>query len=110
MQKKIPIGSRILLKPKIEETTESGIIKVVDKRRASIDCDVGQIVAIGDKAFGSHPLDYRDDDGVIHAPIKPGDWVYYAKYGARKVEFDDEPDVNYMACNDEDILMRLEDE
>src|SRR4051812_26615874 len=93
------LGHRILIKPRVEKTTASGIVLHFDDRRAAIDSDKGSVVAIGDQA-------YKDmGDGTPW--IEVGDFVYYAKYGAKMIKDEDSDDI-YIICNDEDVLLALE--
>lgn len=98
---KTPLMHRILLKPRIETTSKGGIIIAVDEDQAAVHCDIGEVLAIGDKAF--------KDFNYAEPPVKVGDTVYYARYGARVIKFDDDPQ-KYIICNDEDIIIRLEKE
>lgn len=87
---------RVIIKPNIETKTKSGIVIAKDERRQAVDSDRGEVFMIGPKAW--------KDFGCEKPPVKVGDKVYYAKYGA-KVLKDEETDSLYIICNDEDILV-----
>ena len=87
---------RVIIKPFIQKQTESGIILATDDRRQAVNSDRGEVFLIGPKAW--------KDFGCETPPVKVGDLVYYAKYGA-KVLKDEETDELYLICNDEDILV-----
>ncbi len=93
------LGHRVLIKPRVEKQTASGIVLHFDDRRAAIDSDKGTVVAVGPQA-------YKDfGDGTPWVAV--GDFVYYAKYGAKVIK-DEEADELYIICNDEDVLLGLE--
>ena len=85
---------RVLLKPQIETKTASGIVLARDERSQAITSDKGTVFMIGPKAWA--------DFGCEVPPVKIGDTVYYAKYGAKVLK--DGEDF-YVICNDEDILV-----
>ncbi len=91
----IPIMHRILIRPKIETETKSGIVIAHDKRKVAVDCDIGEIIFMGETAF--------KDYGFDTPPVKVGDTVYYSKYGAKVMDINGELTV---ACNDEDIILK----
>jgi len=91
----LPIMYRILLRPQIETETESGIVISYDKRKIAVDCEIGEVVYIGESAFKQF--------GYDEPPIKVGDQVYYSKYGARVMDINGEM---MIACNDEDIILK----
>jgi len=88
---------RVILKPLIQKETKSGIIIQRDTRSAAVNTDRGEIVMFGNQAW--------KDWGCETPPVKPGDTVYYARYGAKVIKPDDESDDFYVLCNDEDILV-----
>ena len=99
--KKETLGHRVLIKPQLaEKQTASGIIVSFDNdRKAAIDSDKGTIVAVGPQA-------YKDfGDGTPW--VKEGDFVYYAKYGAKVIKDSEDGEI-YVICNDDDILLGLE--
>ena len=85
---------RVILKPHIEKETKSGIVIARDERSQAINTDKGTVVFVGPKA---------------ECDVKPGDKVYYAKYGAKVLKDEINSDF-YIICNDEDILVGYEDE
>ena len=87
---------RVLIKPFIEKTTKGGIIISRDERSQAISSDKGEVYMIGPEAWKAF--------GCTKAPVKIGDKVYYAKYGA-KVLKDEETSELYIICNDEDVLV-----
>ena|SRR3990167_9847222 len=93
MLKFIPTGPRVVLRPKLEKETKSGIVLAYDERRASADSDTGEVLALGPQAY----VDFGDGTPWV----KPGQTVYYSKYGAKVLK--DGEDF-YIICNDVDIL------
>ena len=91
---------RVIVKPKIETETKSGILLARDERSQAINSDTGTVFMVGPKAWE----DFKCDT----PPVKPGDKVFYAKYGA-KVLKDEETEELYIICNDEDILVGYEE-
>ena len=92
---------RVILRPFIEKQSKGGILISRDERSQAINTDKGEILMFGDRAW--------KDFGCVDAPVKPGDKVYYAKYGA-KVLKDEDTGEFYVICNDEDILVGYQDE
>ena len=93
------LGHRVLIKPQIEKQTASGIVLHFDDRKAAIDSDKGVVVAVGPQA-------YKDfGDGTPWVDV--GDFVYYARYGAKVIKDETDGEL-YMICNDEDILLVVE--
>lgn len=92
---------RVILKPFIEKESKGGILIARDERSQAINTDKGTVLMFGDRAW--------KDFGCTDAPVKPGDKVYYAKYGA-KVLKDEDTGEFYVLCNDEDILVGYSDE
>lgn len=88
---------RIILKPYILPTkSEGGIdLSAISARSQAINTDRGEIVLIGPTAWYDRP---------IKPNLKPGDTVYYSKYGAKTLQ-DDETKELFIICNDEDILV-----
>ena len=87
---------RVILKPKIEKQTKSGIVISTSERNQAINSDQGEVLMVGPKAWV--------DFGCVAPPVKVGDQVYYAKYGA-KVLKDENTGELYIICNDVDILV-----
>lgn len=59
--------------------------------------DKGTVIALGETAFKDYGID---------SPIKPGDYIIYAKFGGKDVT---DPDDNkkYVIINDEDVVCIL---
>lgn len=89
------LGHRVILKPFIEKESKGGILIARDERSQAINTDRGEVLFIGPDAWFDKPnkLD-----------IKPGDQVFYAKYGAKLIKDDDTGEL-FILCNDEDILV-----
>lgn len=98
----VPILHRILLKlDNVEHKTESGIIipdDVIKKERKAV--EVATVVALGSTCF--------KDYGADVDTVKIGDRVIIAKYSGKEVK--DVDDVDYVVCNDEDIICILRGE
>lgn len=94
------LGFRVLLRPDILKETKSGIVIASSDRNQAINAERGIIVAIGPEAFKAFGF---------ASPFKVGDKVIYSKYGAKLLK-DKEADELYMICNDEDILVAIEEE
>lgn len=91
---------RVILKPHIETETKSGIVIARDERSQAINTDRGTVLMFGPQAW----TDFGCDD----PPVKIGDKVIYARYGAKVIKDDD--DNFYVLCNDEDILVGYSDD
>jgi co-chaperonin GroES (HSP10) len=96
----------IVLQNKLEETNkdyvraaQAGLIipDHPDKTRAQAGVDTGTVVAIG-------PTAYRDFN--TETPIKVGDTVAFARFSGKTV-VDPTDEVEYVALNDEDIVVKL---
>lgn len=87
------LANRLILKPKIEKETKSGIIISRDARSQAINTNQGEVFMIG-------PLCWHDLPEVPE--VKVGDLVYYAHYGAQTLQ--DGEDF-YILCSDSDILV-----
>jgi len=97
----IPVFHRLLVKPDtLEETSAGGIVMVRDKREQEA-VDTGIVFAIGPTC--------GKDFGVNELPYSVGDKVAWAKY-AGKVVTDPETDEEYLALNDEDIIVVIHGE
>ena len=94
---------RVILKPYVlPKKSEGGIdLSAISERMQAINTDRGEILMFGPKAW--------KDFGCEEAPVKVGDKVFYAKYGA-KVLKDDNTEQLYIICNDEDILVGYTEE
>jgi len=87
---------RVLIKPFIEKTTKGGIVLATSERKQAIDSDKGEVFMIGPQAWKAF--------GCVFTPVKIGDTVYYAKYGAKVLKDEDTGEL-YIICNDEDVLV-----
>lgn len=100
------LGVRVVLKPLIEKMSKGGIdLSALGARHQAINTDKGEVLMIGPSAWY---------DKHMKPPIKPGDKVFYAKYGAKTIRNSAQPDPNaedafYVMCNDEDILGGYDD-
>lgn len=65
-----------------------------DNKRAQAGVDKGVVVSLG-------PTAYRDYN--VDPPIKPGDFVAFAKYSG-KVITDPDDELDYVLLNDQDIV------
>lgn len=97
----IPVFHRLIVKQdELETKTASGIIiKHEDRKQESV--DTGIVVAIGPtcgKDFGVHEL-----------PYSVGDKVAFAKYAGKAIK-DPETDEEFLALNDEDIVVVIHGE
>lgn len=87
---------RVIIKPEIETVTKGGIVVARSERDQAITSDKGTVFLFGPQAWKAF--------GCDEPPVKVGDKVYYAKYGA-KVLRDEETKELYVICNDEDVLV-----
>ena len=92
---------RVIIKPRIETETASGIVLARDERSQAINSDQGTVFMIGPKAW--------KDFNCETPPVKVGDKVFYAKYGAKVLKDERTGDL-YIIANDEDILVGYEDD
>lgn len=98
--KESSLAERLVLKPIIlDKVSKGGIIIQADERKQAINTNQGVVLHIGPQAWFDLPE--KPD-------IKPGDKVYYAKYGAMVLKGDGEE--LYVLCNDKDILVVFEGE
>ncbi|MFW6014271.1 MAG: co-chaperone GroES [Nanoarchaeota archaeon] len=88
--KVVPLGKRVLLKPKVEEEKTKGGIYIPDSAKENN--KQGEVVAIGQ--FGE---DKKPD-------LKEGDTVLYGGYGSDEVEMEGE---TYIIIDYKDILAKL---
>lgn len=83
-----PLGDRVLLKRRKNETTESGIII---PEAAQEEAQTGEIIAVG--------AGRRDTKGdMIPLAVKAGDVVYFGKYAGTKAGDD------FLIIREEEIL------
>lgn len=90
------LGIRVLIKPSVLKETESGIIVGIDPRKSAIEADRGEVFMVGSSAWG---------DWTVKPDIKPGDKVFYSKYGAKTIKPDPKSDDYLVIANDVDILV-----
>jgi co-chaperonin GroES (HSP10) len=89
---------RVILKPLVLKSKAGIDLSAISGRRQAIDTDKGEILMIGPAAWYDRP---------IKPNLKPGDMVYFSKYGA-KVLKDEETEELYTIANDDDILVGYE--
>jgi co-chaperonin GroES (HSP10) len=89
------LAERVILKPLIEKVSKGGIVISTDDRKQAINTNQGEVVMIGPMAWYDLPEKPK---------LKPGDKVYYAKYGAMVLKADGMEDF-LVICNDKDILV-----
>lgn len=90
------LGVRVILKPYIEKESKGGIIIARDERTQAINTDKGEVLLVGPDAWYDKPN---------RPNIKPGDTVFYAKWGAKMLQDPEDKESFYILCNDEDILV-----
>lgn len=96
--KESSLANRLILKPFIEKTSKGGIVIARDERSQAVNTDQGEVVLIGPQCWYDFPT--KPD-------IKPGDKVYYSKYGAKILKPDGVEDF-FIILNDTDILVVYE--
>ncbi len=89
------LAHRVILKPFIQTKTDWGLELVRDERSQAINTNKGEVVHIGPCCWFDKP---------VKPDLKPGDKVYYAKYGAMVLK-DEETGELYIIANDEDVLV-----
>lgn len=89
------LANRVILKPKIEKETKSGIVIARDERSQAVNTDQGEIFMVGPECW----YDFK-----VKPDLKPGDKVYYSHYGAKILKPEDSEDF-FIICNDVDILV-----
>jgi len=94
------LGNRVLLKPKIEKETKSGIVIARSERDQAINTNQGEVFMIGPACW---------EDFTNKPDIKVGDNVYYARFGGMTIKPDEESDF-LVICNDVDILVGYKDD
>lgn len=94
------LGVRLLLKPYVEKVSKGGIYIARDERSQAINTDKGEVMLIGPDAWYDKPNKPN---------IKPGDTVFYAKWGAKLLQDPEDKENFYILCNDEDILVGYEE-
>mgnify|MGYP001566266919 CR=1 FL=1 len=98
--KQSSLAERVILKPFIEKVSKGGIVISRDERSQAVNTNQGEVVMIGEQAWYDLP---------VKPDIKPGDKVYYAKYGALVIKPEGQEDF-LIICNDKDILVAYEGE
>jgi co-chaperonin GroES (HSP10) len=88
------LGHRVILKPRIEKETKSGIVIARDERSQAVNTNQGEVFMIGPSCW----------DNMEKPDIKVGDLVYYARYGAMTIKPEGSEDF-LVLCNDEDLLV-----
>lgn len=88
---------RVILKPYVLPAKSVGGIDLsaLSKRSQAVNTDKGEILMIGPSAWHDRPE--KPD-------LKPGDKVFYSKYGAKVLQEDGSEEL-LIICNDEDILV-----
>ena len=87
---------RVILKPFVlGKKTEGGIILPTNQRMDAVNSDKGTVFMVGPECWNQFKK----------KPVKVGDTVFYAKYGAKVLIDPDVEDSFYILCNDEDILV-----
>ncbi len=87
----VPLGKRVLLKPKVEEEKTKGGIYIPDSAKEN--SKKGEVVAIGK---------FEDDK---KPELKEGDIVLYGGYSSDEIEMDGE---TYLFIDYKDILAKVE--
>jgi co-chaperonin GroES (HSP10) len=98
--KEASLGERVILKPIIEKVSKGGIVISTSERNQAINTNQGVVVQIGPQAWWDLPS--KPD-------IKPGDTVYYSKYGGMVIKVEGQEEF-YVICNDRDLLVAFEGE
>lgn len=104
----IPVTHRILVKPvRIEDKDEAfasakraGIVVEHSKefRREQQGVDEGTVLAFGPIVF----RDFGTDN-----PLKEGDTILYARHAGKPVKDPENPEIEYLVINDEDVVCIL---
>lgn len=92
------LGVRCILKPiGLKKVSDGGIdLSALSARTQAVNTDKGEIFMIGEAAWF---------DKTPKPDLKPGDLVFYAKYGAKVVPDPENKDEYFVLLNDEDILV-----
>ena len=87
---------RVILKPFVlGKKSAGGIVLPTNQRMAAVNSDKGTVFMIGPEAWSQYDK----------KPVKVGDTVFYAKYGAKVLNDPDVEDSFCILCNAEDILV-----
>jgi co-chaperonin GroES (HSP10) len=89
---------RVILKPLLLKSKGGIDLSAISNRQQAINTDKGEILMIGPAAWYDRP---------VKPNLKPGDTVYFSKYGAKVIK-DDQTEELYTICNDDDILCAYE--
>ena len=88
--KVIPLGSRLLIKPVVEEKrTQGGIVLPETAKEKPIKA---KVIEVGKE--------------VEDLDVKAGDMVLYSKYAGTEIKIDDE---DYIVVDQDDVLAKVED-
>ena len=88
--KVIPLGSRLLIKPVVEEKrTQGGIVLPETAKEKPMKA---QVIEVGKE--------------VEDLDVKAGDMVLYSKYAGTEIKIDDE---DYIVVDQDDVLAKVED-
>lgn len=100
----IPVGHRVLVKPKeIETQTEGGIYIVTDEKLEKAAQQRGVLVAAGPQAWKAFRELYEGKEVNGNPWAKPGDTVIYSKYAGKFLK-DEYTEEEFVLLNDEDIV------
>jgi co-chaperonin GroES (HSP10) len=87
---------RVILKPFVlGKKSAGGIVLPTNQRMDAVNSDKGTVFMVGPEAWSQFKKQ----------PVKVGDTVFYAKYGAKVLVDPDVEDSFYILCNDVDILV-----
>lgn len=90
--KLVPLGDRVVLRPREkEEVTKSGIVLPDTAREKPQE---GEVIAVG-------PGRVLDNGNRVAMELKPGQIVLYAKYAGTEFKLDDE---EYLIVREPDVL------
>jgi co-chaperonin GroES (HSP10) len=90
---------RVILKPLLLKSKGGIDLSAISNRQQAINTDKGEILMIGPAAWYDRP---------VKPNLKPGDKVYFSKYGAKVLKDEDTGEL-YTICNDDDVLCGYED-
>lgn len=94
MERIIPLGGNILVKPKEAETTTASGLVIAASSAKGEKPEQGEVVALGTGKF--------DDNGKkVEWNVAIGDTVLFRKYSPSEVEMDGE---EYLIMKEEDVL------
>ena len=87
---------RVILKPFVlGKKSAGGIVLPTNQRMDAVNSDKGTVFMIGPEAWGQYKK----------KPVKVGDEVFYAKYGAKVLINPDVEDEFFIILNDVDVLV-----